>query len=503
MLCNLGWAYREAGDYANAGIMFEKALKASPEMDSPYLGMGLIEKCKNNNLKASEYLRKALKHKYSGVGLRVLKQAEATQPPDKSQQPEPLTDKKDQTAGVSIPPLPVYEQIGRTSAQVQPIHNYMERLDSRTKQLISELNSIIELIQQQQTRAFKTPDNAIVFSRDFSKEIMQFSDVTELLFSENSRYGQISKSRSELMRRDYEMLNDPFITNKFDELEKWEKELERLYKKLDACGEDNVECLKKVSAEMGEVQTQYNQILNQICKKQKSGIETTFSDSYKSYALINNSLQEAINDYYAFTNPILENIYVPSLNRLYNIHRELNVIAHLKVTAGYAAHVAELGRGYNELECIESQSGAADETQDPELPVKRQKDCPLGKDGIKAGLGVLSFELSCEQVKLSGGEGVLWSVKRDFNKHETTIWGGVGVKKDFGSNLSGEATIGAAITLGQGDAVKDISFTSSVKAGVGGLAESEISGRFSLEGGPALDASANIVTPTIPDIMGQ
>ncbi|WP_286834543.1 hypothetical protein [Proteiniphilum sp. UBA5280] len=105
-------------------------------------------------------------------------------------------------------------------------------------------------------------------------------------------------------------------------------------------------------------------------------------------------------------------------------------------------------------------------------------------------------------MKLSGGEGILWSVKRDFNKHETTIWGGVGVKGEYGrGNVTVEANIGMEITFGQGDAVKDVAFTSSVKAGVGGLAEAEISGRFALEGGPSVDASANFTPPGLGDLM--
>lgn len=114
----------------------------------------------------------------------------------------------------------------------------------------------------------------------------------------------------------------------------------------------------------------------------------------------------------------------------------------------------------------------------------------------------MSFELSCDHVKLSGGEGILWSVKRDFNKHETTIWGGVGVKGEYGrGTITAEAAMGVEITIGQGDAVKDVAFTSNVKAGLGGLAEGEVGGRFALEGGPAVDATANLTPPGIGDLL--
>ncbi|HAC72703.1 MAG TPA: hypothetical protein DCF46_03750, partial [Porphyromonadaceae bacterium] len=70
-------------------------------------------------------------------------------------------------------------------------------------------------------------------------------------------------------------------------------------------------------------------------------------------------------------------------------------------------------------------------------------------------------------------------------------------------NLTAEATMGVEVTIGQGDAVKDVAFTSSVKAGVGGLAEGEINGRFALEGGPSVDASANFTPPGISDLLPE
>jgi hypothetical protein len=155
------------------------------------------------------------------------------------------------------------------------------------------------------------------------------------------------------------------------------------------------------------------------------------------------------------------------------------------------------------MDCVEPEPPQPPEdVSDPKLPQKGAKDCPLGENGIGGGIGVLSFELSCDHVKLSGGEGLLWSVKRDFNRHETTIWGGIGVKGEYGrETLTAEATMGVEITIGQGDALKDLAFTSSVKAGVAGLAEAEISGRFALEGGPSVSSDANWKTPDIADIL--
>ena len=255
-----------------------------------------------------------------------------------------------------------------------------------------------------------------------------------------------------------------------------------------------------MGAEIRQVQYQLDQVMFRICKEQKRDLESSFSAGCKNYTLVSNALKEAIPDYYAFTNPIIERMYAPSLNEYYNLYREMMTVIHLEIAAGFASGLPGYADQLNQMICVEPEPPEPPgEAPDPELPSKKKKDCPLGENGIGGGIGPLSFELSCDHVKLSGGEGLLWSVKRDFNKHETPIWGGVGVKGEYGNgNL-----MGVEVTIGQGDAVKDVAFTSSVKAGVGGLAEGEINGRFALEGGPSVDASANFTPPGISDLLPE
>jgi len=146
------------------------------------------------------------------------------------------------------------------------------------------------------------------------------------------------------------------------------------------------------------------------------------------------------------------------------------------------------------LGCIEPEPPAPPDAAINEAGAAKKKPepCPLG-DGIQAGVGAFSFELTCTFVKVSGGEGILASVKRDFVKHETTLWAGVGAKAEYGhGNLTAEATVGAEITIGQ-NTVKDVGFTSSVKAGVGGLMETEISGRIALDSGASIDMNTEFL----------
>ena len=506
ILCNLGWVYWEAGDQTHAALLFEKALKTAPKMSSPYLGLGLIARCEKNPLKAEQYLRKALGQRYSAAGVIAMKQAQAAKPPSQNQgsQPRPLVDEKGDTGGLDIPDLPVYEDVGRMAGQEPSFSRYFAQLGARKQQLLSDLLSASERIRNQQLHASKDPDNAMVFQRDFSKELMQFSDVTMLLFGENSNYGRAVQEGSKLLENNAKILEQhlPTITQYQEQSLRLQERMLMLLEEAAGCG-GNEACLKQVEAKVKKLQYESDQLLFRLCKLQKGDMESTFSAGSKNYTLVSGALKEAIPDFYAFTNPIIERMYAPSLNEYYNLYREMMAVIHLEIAAGMAASLPPLADQLNQMICVEPEPPQpSEEIADPSLPKKEKQDCPLGENGIGGGIGVLSFELSCDHVKLSGGEGILWSVKRDFNKHETTIWGGVGVKGEYGrGNVTVEANIGMEITFGQGDAVKDVAFTSSVKAGVGGLAEAEINGRFALEGGPSVDASANFTPPGLGDLM--
>lgn len=500
IIINMGWVYREIGYPILAKQMFEKALKVAPEMTSPYLGLGLIAKCEGNTVKAEEYLRKALAENYSAVGFAAYKQAKAAQPPKTSgEQQKPLTPEKGDAGEVNVPEMPVYEQMERTASQEKHVQNYLNRIDSRMQRLLDEYNSALAVVKKQQERALKDPDNSMVFKRDFAMELMQFQDVTELLFGENSNYGNAITNGGKLLEQNSAYLEKdlPAMQQHMDKVLRLQDQLLKLYEDLTACG-DNEICQNKVKAQMDQVQYEGEQETYQMCLLQKGEMNNTFSTTIKVYKTEYNAFKEAVSDYYAYTNPILEKIYSPSFNELQNLYREMLVLTHEKAVVGMGAGLPEMAKQYNELKCVEPKPPDPPEAapDDSKLPKKKEKDCPLGKDGIKLGIGALSFELGCDHVKLSGGEGLLWSISRDFNKHETKIGVGVGVKGDYGKgNFTVEATVMVEVTVGQGDVFKDIELTSSVKAGLGGLVEGEISGRMSLEGGPTIESNAGFTAP--------
>lgn len=503
VLCNIGWVYREMGYNNDAKLYFEKALRAAPEMTSPYLGLGLIAKCEGNFAKATEYLRKALADNYSAVGFAAYKKAQEAQPPKpEGSQNEPLANEKGNSGDVSVPEMPV-EEIEKAAPQKELIQNHIGRILSRYQQLLAEYNSTFAVVLKQSERASKDPDGAIVFRRDFSKERMLFEDATALLFGANSNCHKALKESIKLFEQ-APMLLEKYIEACQPHLERikllWQ-EIDELRKEYDACPTQS--CKDAVNAKIRQKHYEIEQEEYELCLHNKDFHGDQYSLEYKAYKLQYSAFKEAVSDYYAFTNPILEKIYSPSYNELMNLQREMHVLGREKPIQDISLGLADLAKTYIELKCVVPQPPDPVEPLESNLPKKKEGDCPLGK-GINQGLGAISFELDCEHVKLSGGEGILWSVSRDFIKHETKVGVGVGAQGTYGNgNITGEAKVMVEVTVGQNGAIKNAELSSSVKAGLGGLIEGEVTGRVSLEGGPSVEATGGFVQPGFPSMPGS
>ena len=330
-----------------------------------------------------------------------------------------------------------------------------------------------------------------------------FHETVILLFGENSNYGKALKVGTEAAGKasDLIMKDVPRVTQLGERHNRLQIRLLELMDQEIACG-DNDACVAEVTKRMVPVKAEMSEVEYEICLLQKGELDINYTGLHKLYKGVSDAFKEAAYDFYAFTNPVLEKVYAPSLNELMNVYRELVILTHLENVAGMGMELPGIAQHYNELKCVEPQPpDATSEIKDPEIPKKEKGPCPLGEKGIGAGFGALSFELSCDHVKLSGGEGLLWSVSRDFNKHETTFWGGVGVQGEYGhGNISVEASVGVGVTIGQGDAVKDVAITSSVKAGLGGLVEGELSGRLATQGGPSVEATGSTILDNLPPV---
>ena len=495
ILSNTGWVYYEAGEYEKAKAAFNNALSASPDMVSPCLGLGLIAQREGNNLKARECLRKALKDRYSLAGAKAYQNARQSAGTDSHSDDSPISDEKEHAGQMNVPQIPVYEQAQKMAPQEQVLQSFVVRVQSQLDRVVKKMEATSALIRAQQERAMQNPDNSLVYRRDFAREIMMLEDIDLLLWGEPGNYGRALRESSKAIDNMQKLLdqNSAVMGSLLEKILQLDEKLAPLYEEALACnGEES--CVKRVEKKMQPLQQEKEQVNYRLCKLGKQQMDMVLAGNYKALSLLQAQLKEAIPDYYAFTNPILEKIYAPALNEFYNLRREAKVLSEEIAVASRALALAEDAGKYYELECIEPEPPASPDgaIEEANIPAKKPGKCPLG-DGVKGGFGAFSFELTCTFVKVAGGEGVLASVKRDFVKHETTIWAGVGVKGEYGNgNVVGEATVGAEVTIGQ-DAVKDVGFTSSVKAGIGGLVETEISGRIAMDSGATIDMNTDFL----------
>lgn len=499
---NIGWVYHAAGDPAQAIQQFRKALRGAPEMVSANLGMGLSLSCQGNRTEAEAYLRKALKERHSSAGIMAYREAAQSGDSGEQRGDQPLFDEKGAAEGLELPELPIDEEPEKMRGQQAQLENYLAVLQSRNNHLSRRIVEVSALIRRQQERAMRDPGNALVYRHDFATEMMHFEDITLLLLGETSNYGRAKQKGIDLQAEALGKVTaeiTPATAALGEKLNRLQStRLLPLMEELLRCGDDEI-CKAKVRKQIDEVKSEMEEIFYKLCRLSKQQLDLQLSAAGKSNGMIARALKEAAGDYYAFTDPILERIYAPALNEFYNLYREAMVFNEYIYLTGSMIVMAEMSKGYDDLICVEpeppSLSGAVITDQ---VPVKESEPCPLGEDGIRLGVGIISFELSCTHVKISGGEGFLFSMKRDFAKHETTLWAGVGVKGEYGrGNVVGEASVGVELTVGPNDVVRDIAFTGSVKAGMGGLLETEISGRFAAEGGPSINVNAGLSLPSI------
>ncbi len=511
---NMGWVYYEMGDPVSAKKMFNQALLEDPGLTSPHLGLGLMAECAGDHITAENHLRIALSNNYSIAGFAAYKKAQAaeskSQTSGEGNQGKPLEEEKGDNEGYDLPDLPDMDQPARMAQQEMPMKSYVDRLDSRIMQLFEQFQSVSQTVRAQIERANQNPEGSIVFVRDFAAERMMYEDVVGLLFGPNSNFSRaMEEGSANCGKTADQMQNDAEATN-----QDMEKSI-RLQQDMNTCTEQYIEamkacgpndpCLEKAEADyhacFEPLKAEQEQVMFRICKRTKSDLDLQIGCQQKLYSQSNAAFRSAASDLYAFTEPILAKIYSPSYNELFNIWREITVLTFQKSLAGIGLGIAGEAEGYQDLKCIEPEPPEPpEEIKEPELPKKKSDDCPLG-DGLKGGFGAFSAELTCDHVTISGGEGILGSVTRDFKKHETKLWIGAGAKVEYGNgNLTGEAAVGVEITVGQGDIVNDVALTSSVKTGLGGLVEAEISGRISVEGGPSINTSAGFTPPAIPGL---
>jgi tetratricopeptide (TPR) repeat protein len=502
---NLGWTYFNAGAVAPAQRAFQHALGLAPDMAGPEAGMGLIAACRGDTPTAMRLLKSSLGKGYSAVAAAALVRAQANQPPAQQGQgqsgtqetPSPPPDLSGESQEM-IPDLPLYPQAERNLGQTEGLKRVRDWSKSRLGELESRLQELSARVAALNRRATQE-GNALYLPVVFDRELFEFRQVMDLTFVARFRNMDATAQAVTQVQNTNAQVTAAAILPEQQHFFQLNERLIELMQEMAACG-DNDLCRAQVEKKMNAVKAEMEDTAYQICLHSKQSMDVTYVQAYKLWKTQWDDFRPAAADLYVFTDPILQRVWVPSLNELLQTQREAAVMTVYHASAGEAAALAEMAQAYKDFKCVPPAPPAtAENAEQPKLPQESPPECPL-KPPVSLGCGLVSITLGCDSAAIEGGEGLRFKASRDFRKHETTLWAGVGAsaaaKADFLGPLSPKAELktetGVGVTFGQGGAVSGVfvSSTLSASASAGGRSIGmSASGTAALEGGATLSAS--------------
>jgi hypothetical protein len=528
---NLAWVYFNSGHAAEAKSLFQNAAILDPDLSGPSAGLGMLASCHGDTATAMSMFRKSLSKGYSGVVAVGYKQAEKTEEHKQQDSNEPPPSFPSSGSGDSspLPEMPVtadpQETLGSEPA-FQQAFNFADKEVQAANARWQDAQARVSAINR---RAQIDPDGTIDLPRTFDKQIFEYHQIVMLTV------GTVSQVSFPTLQQAMGVIG-PLNEQTFQEVAGVDAEtLLRLQKEQLADQEAHSDAFKRIvmqglpsaaeaaaitaenaryEAQLAPLKQQGDDLAYKDCKLIKGNLETNYAQWFKVWKQYSDSSRASSRDFYAYSQPILDQIWVPSLNELMQADRELHVLALYRFDAQGALVVAGLAKGIKDLKCIEPVPPKPPKTiKDPTL-TKKEPDCPLNPP-IRLGLGAMKMELGCDHVKISGGEILRVEVERNFDRKDTAFWVGVGASASAstynigGSNLGDNgqgwtppsspvnfdvtAQILVGVRVNDSGAVVDGGIKSTVSAtgNVGPLSGAlGVTGSVTLENGP-------VITPTL------
>jgi len=502
---NLGWTYFNAGARAPAQREFQRALGLASDMSGPEAGMGLLAGCRGDSATAMRLLKSSLSKGYSGVAAVAYVQAEASQPQSDTSQGQQA---QDQSGSEGTPPAPANESELIPDLPLQPdaernlgeidalkrVSDWAEQHGNELQQRFADAMGRVAALN----RRAKLDGDAIDLPIVFDRELFEFQQAMDLTFAARFRNVEPTvKSITQVMNTNGQV-TAAIVGPEMNHFIDLQQQLVALMQQQMACGDNDI-CKAQVQKQIDAKNAEMKDAEYQICIHSKQSIDVDYVQSYKYWKTSWDDFRPAAADLYAFTDPILQRVWVPSLNELLQTERESAVMSMYRPLSAAAAGLAANAKAYQDLDCVPPPPPSSAETANtPNLPQNKPPQCPLDPPR-HIGCGLLSMTLGCDNVSISGGEVLRFKVERNFKTHETTLWAGAGAsagaEADFLGPMSPKAEItaeaGVGVKIGQGGAVTDVFVSSQLSAGAsfaGHSLDLSVSGTAGLESGPTLTA---------------
>jgi len=428
---NLAWVYFNSGHAAEAKALFQSVSVLDPDLSGPPAGLGMLASCKGDTATAMIMFRKSLSKSYSGVVAAGYTQAqqveEKQQQQQKSTEPPPSFPPSGSEDSSPLPDLGAttdpQETLGNIPAFQQAMTYSDREIQAATARVLDAGNRVMAIIRHSQI----DPDGTINLPRVFDKQLFEYGQIVKLTIGANYGLDETVQGAIGVMQPAAKEAADQVVaeTPHFMELLK-EQEAAR-----DA-GND---------ARVAELQYEMDKITFRWCKLNKNTLEIDYAQHFDIYKKSSDFYRASSRDLYADSQPIIDQIWVPSLNEWVQAGRELAVLIPYTTSAHYANSLAEIARGINNLKCIEPQPPKPPKTIKNPTLTKKEPDCPLNPP-IRLGFGAFKMELGCDHVKISGGELLRVEVERNFVRKDTAFWVGVGASASASTYNIGGSNLG-------------------------------------------------------------
>jgi len=524
---NLAWVYFNSGHATEAKALFQNAAVLAPDLAGPSAGLGMLASCQGDTATATIMLRKSLSKSYSGVvavGYKQAQQAEEQKQQDSTEPPPSFPPSGSDDSG-PLPEMPATADPQKTLGSETAFQQAWNFVENEVQAVLARFQDAQARVSAINRRAQIDPDGTIDLPRTFDKQIFEYRQIVMLtvgtvqqvsfptlqqamgvigpLNEQDAKAGGVDMDT--LLRLQKEQAADAEAhSDAFTGIVR-----QGLPPAAEAAAIDAEDA--RYRAQLAPLQQQGDDLAYKMCKRTKGNLETNYAQWFKVWKQYSDSSRASSRDFYAYSQPIIDQIWVPSLNELIQADRELHVLPLYRFDAQGALVIAGLAKGLHELKCVEPQPPGPPKTiKDPTL-TKKEPDCPL-KPPLNLNFVVAKMELGCDHVKISGGEILRVEVERQFGK-STTVWVGVGVTgslpglgasdESLGVSENGKSwsppgvSVGASATaqslvgfrIGENGQLDDVMFKSTVQVGgnIGPVSGAlGVTGTISLENGPSI-----------------
>ncbi|MEA4882809.1 MAG: tetratricopeptide repeat protein [Clostridia bacterium] len=450
VLTNLANSVRDLGDSSLAEELYLEALAASSDFGPALSALGEIYMARRDYEKAIEMMMRGAKTGFCAAVSDTLADAldEAYSESDKVPPLPPTWDDSDSLASV-IPVVPLAPPRGQAPLYVPQFGNWdsIETVAGSVPELSRVVSKVIEdyvvAVQQHDElvrglaaagpRDFDSPDR---FALSFDKQQLHLKLIRDHFW----------KTAVQAVDRAAEQLN------------------------LDADVQRYASMVQRYAqrAQAATSEAQGRKIAAEFCAEAAAFARQQFSKNKPIWAAMNAVLVPAIEDYWGFSQRVLDSIYDPTIYRLEELERRITVYSMIKMAADTTDMLASLPISHHECGNCGGTGVAPALLEDADVPKDPDDKCPF-KGGAKfaVNFGPVDYKVACTTVEIGFSGGIAGSLTWDFKqKRVTSIFAGVGAKVGAGPVKLG-AKFGAQVTFDADGSVSDISGSASGSAGIG------------------------------------